>query len=156
MIHGYQSIRPPRAARSRARRGFTLIEASLATIVVGVAFVAALQLIATGTVVNVEATTLTSGMNVARGVNEYLLQKKFAELKGFNGTTWNPPRDSRGISIDGMSDWKQIISVTSVDPANLTKNTTDSPPQAVRVAVIVTHNDERVCDLSWYVFDGTP
>src|SRR3954454_12588090 len=79
----FHPIRPLGSIRRHASHGFTLIEAALATVVVGVAFVAALQLIATGTAVNVDATKLTTGVNVARGVNEYLLQKKFLELKGF-------------------------------------------------------------------------
>jgi len=52
--------------------------------------------------------------------------------------------------------WKQTITVQAVDPFRLTTNIVDSTPSAVRVTVTVLHNDQKVCDLSWYTLDGTP
>jgi prepilin-type N-terminal cleavage/methylation domain-containing protein len=141
---------------ARHRRGFTLIEASLATVIIGVGFVAVLQLIATGTVVNAESSSMTTGMNLARGINEYLLQKKYADLPGYNGAHYTPPKDSRGSNIDILQDWTQNIEVVSVDPTDLTRVVADPTPQAVRVTVTVVHNGNQVCQLSWYVLEATP
>jgi prepilin-type N-terminal cleavage/methylation domain-containing protein len=144
----------PRRARF-ARRGFTLIEASLATLVIGVAFVATLQLIASGTVTNVQATSLTTGMNLARGMNEYLLQQKFSDLKKFNGVSYKPAKDSRGADITEFGTWRQTIAVRTVNPSDLTKDAAGAP-LAVQITVTVSHDEQKICDLSWYVFDATP
>ena len=140
----------------RFRRGFTLIETALATVIVGVGFVAVLQLLTTGTVVNAEATSLTTGMNLARGLNEYMLQKKYDDLPGFDGAVYKPAKDSRGHDLSEMADWKQTISVTSVDPKDLTKPLTDPSPEALRITVTVSHNGNQVCDLTWYALSAKP
>lgn len=154
MLTGNCTTRRTLRARGQ-RRGFTLIEASLATMVIGVAFVAVLQLIASGTVTNAQATSLTTGMNLARGMNEYLLQQKFIDLKKFDGVTYKPAKDSRGTDLKEFDTWTQTIAVRTVDPSDLTKNATGTP-QAVQIIVTVSHDDQKVCDLSWYVFDATP
>jgi hypothetical protein len=129
----------------------------LATIIVGVAFVAVLQLIATGTVVNVDAAELTTGVNLARNVRELALQTPYAQLSTrFNGATLQPPQDSRGVTLVGLDEWQQAITVQPVDPERLTANVVDSTPAAVRMTVNVRQNGESVCSLTWYSFDATP
>ena len=134
-----------------------MIEASLATVIVGVAFVAVLQLIATGTVANVNSAELTAGVNLARNVREMTLQTRYAELVDtYNGVSFKPPHDSRGEELAGMSEWEQLITVQPVDPSEVTLNITDDSPTAVRVAVTVRRNDKTICELWWYAFDATP
>ena len=58
-------------AQSRRRnRGFTLIEAAMTTVIIGVGFVAMLQLLATGTASNIEGAQTTTGINLAKNVRE--------------------------------------------------------------------------------------
>ena len=152
-------LRPIARRRSRSigrYRGFTLLEASLATVIVGIAFTAVLQLLAAGTVSNMDSSQQTTAVNLARNVRELLLQKTYASLPTYNNATYNPPHDSRGQDITEMSEWKQTITVQAVDPQRLTMNIVDSTPSAVRITVTVSRNDEKVCDLSWYSLDGTP
>ena len=138
------------------RRGFTLIEAMLTTIIVGVAFTAMLQLLAAGTVNNLKAGELTTGVSLARNIREYSLNTKYVNLPALNNATYSPPRDSRGTAISSLTGWQQKLTVQSVNPSNIQQNIVDPTPAAVRVGVVVNHNNQRVCDLSWYVFDGTP
>ena len=145
-----------RTLRPTSARGFTLLEASLATMIVGVAFVAVLQLLAAGTVANLSSADLTTGINLAKNIRELTLQSKYVNLPTYNGTSYNPPHDSRGTSITDLDGWRQTIAVQSVDPNRLTTNIVDATPAAVRITATVSHNEQKVCDLSWYAFDATP
>jgi prepilin-type N-terminal cleavage/methylation domain-containing protein len=136
------------------RRGFTLIEASLTTVIVGVGFVAMLQLFAAGTAANVRGTINTTGINLAKNVREMSLKMKFAELPTLNGKTYSPAVDSRGIAISDFDNWSQSVVVHPVDPDKLTLDITDADPDAVRVTVTVLHNGTKVCDLSWFSLKG--
>jgi prepilin-type N-terminal cleavage/methylation domain-containing protein len=149
-----QSRRRPR--QLARHRGFTLLEASLATVIVGIAFVAVLQVLAAGTMVNLDAAGQTTAVNLARNVRELLLQQSYASLPTYNGTTYAPPHDSRGQPIADLPDWQQTIAVQAVDPHEITTKIVDATPAAVRVTVTISHNGKKVSDLSWYSFDGTP
>jgi hypothetical protein len=132
------------------------MEASLAIVIVGVGVTAMLQLLAAGTVNNVDSFELTTGVNVARAIREVTLQKSLAQVIAMNGTTHQPPWNGQSSPISQLSDWKQSIAVQSVNPDNLTSNIVDPTPSAVRVTVTVTHNGTKVCDMSWYTFNATP
>ncbi len=147
---------PSAGARSHRRRGFTLIEAAMATVIIGLGVVAVVELIAAGTVSNVRGTEMTTGMNLARNIRERLVQAPYASIPGFNGSSYAPPVDSRGQAIAGMDGWQQQIAVQTVDPNRLTLAITDPSPQALHVTAAVSRNGRKVCDLSWFSFDGTP
>ena len=138
------------------RRGFSLIEAALTTIIIGVGFVAMLQLLAAGTVNTIAGSELTTGVSLARNIREYTLNSTYANLPTFNAQSYSPPKDSRGVALSSLTGWQQQVTVQSVNPDNIKQNIVDATPAAVRVTVVVNHNSKKVCDLSWYVFDGTP
>ena len=52
------------------RSGFTLIEASLTTVIIGVGVVAMMQLLAVGTMSNISSFEQTTGVNVTKSVSE--------------------------------------------------------------------------------------
>jgi prepilin-type N-terminal cleavage/methylation domain-containing protein len=141
---------------SHRRRGFTLIEASLTTVIVGVGFVAMLQLFAAGTAANVKGTVNTTGINLAKNVREMSLKLKFAQLISLNNKTYSPAVDSRGEALSDFSNWSQSVVVHPVDPDKLTLDISDADPDAVRVTVTVNHNGSKVCDLTWFSLKGAP
>lgn len=124
--------------------------------IVGVGVVAALQLVATGTAANVDGAAGTTGVNLARNVREMTLGLSFAQTRALNGGTFNPPIDSRGITLSDFPEWTQAVTVRSVSPDRLTLNTIDASPTAVRVTVSVSRNGQHVTDLSWYRFRPGP
>jgi hypothetical protein len=128
----------------------------LTTIIIGTAFVAMLQLVAAGSVNNIEGAELTTGISLARNIREYTLTSTWANLPTFNGANYSPPKDSRGVTLTNITNWQQQVTVQAVNPDDITQDIVDPSPTAVRISVVVSHNNERVCDLSWYVFDGTP
>jgi len=61
---------PTTCDRRAARRGFTLIEAALAILIVGVGVTALLELLTAGTLSNVAGTELTTAINLANNIHE--------------------------------------------------------------------------------------
>ena len=141
---------------SRVRRGFTLLEAALTTMIVGVGLVATLQLLAAGTSANIDGANTTTGVNLARNVRELTLKSSFAEVRALNGQVYNPPVDSRGTSVVGFNNWTQNIVVQPVDPDRLSTDIIDPDPHVVRVTVRVHNNGSYVCELTWYRFKPLP
>ena len=138
------------------RRGFTLLEAMLTTVIIGVGFGAMMQLLAAGTVNNIQSFETTTAVNIGKAILEVTVQKTMAQVIAMNNTYHEPPWDSRSQTISNLTKWRQTIAVQSVSPDSLTTNITDAAPDAVRVTVTVTHDGRKVCDMSWYTFNATP
>ena len=125
-------------------RGFTLIEAAFTTMIVGIGVVAMLQLIAAGTVSNVEGVKTTTGINIAKGLREKTLTMSFNQVRSLNGMKYSPPIDGRGAAIEGFEHWRQIITVQPVDPDKLNTNNSSTHPAALRESVKVQENDLNI------------
>jgi hypothetical protein len=128
----------------------------MTTVIVGVGFMAMLQLLATGTVSNLRGAQTTTGVNLAKNIREMTLKLPFAQLKALNNTTHSPPIDSRGVALEEFDDWSQVIEVKSVDPDRLTLDVNDPDPVALRFTVTAQHAGQEVCRVSWYAFNGSP
>jgi prepilin-type N-terminal cleavage/methylation domain-containing protein len=166
----------------RRRGGFTLIEASLAMVIVGVAVVSMLQLMAAGSMSNARATDLTTAMNLSNNVREMCQRLPFAKnatvtwgmpanttvatctevqhldgltLSGDNGTG---PVDSGRAVIPNMRGWAQVISVKSVSATavgtTLSTNSASTSP-LVRVTVLILRNGQAAYTQSWLQSKGS-
>lgn len=138
--------------RKRARAAFTTFEAILATTIIGLGFVAMVNLIAVDTRNNREGTELTTGVNLARNIREMSITMKYADQLGLNGASYTPPKDSRGVTLNDFVNWQQVVTVQGVSPTDPTTTVPDTNPAAVRMTTTVSHNGKQVCSLSWYVF----
>ena len=159
--------------------GFTLIEAALTTVIVGVAFVAMLTLFAAGTGVNNTSAAMTTGMHLAKNVREMAMTMEFTspmspstwgrdsgegatspgtwdDLNDLDNASFSPPIDASGAPIAGMDNWRQTIDVRCVDVNGMETLLPDGTSEALRITTIVTRGSEEVCRLSWYAFEGTP
>ena len=138
----------PRAHRAW-RRGFTLIEAAIATVVIGVGFTAMLQLLATGTVANRQAAELTTALNLAGNIHELAVRTTYDQLGALEGTH-HPAVDAKLNSLSGMGDWSQVVDVSYVDESMLTKTVADTQYEPTsRVTVSILHNNKQVYRTSW-------
>jgi len=142
-------MRYPFTSRSRrpaaaGRRGFTLIEAAMVTVIIGVGVVAMLQLLAAGTVSNSEGTELTTAINLANNIREMSLGLAYYDPTDMAKTppvyTWNTKeatvKDYGNImDLDGAVDTGN----DSTDPA--TGYQKFQPPLDVRRDPITNYKD---------------
>ncbi len=120
-------------------RGFTMIEAVICIVLVGIALVAALQTVGA----TAKSSTITErraiGMMLAHDLMSEVLahpykdpdgallglelgellsdRTTFDDVDDFNGYTEKPPRDASGSVISGFTDWRRTVAVDLVDPA---------------------------------------
>jgi Tfp pilus assembly protein PilV len=138
-----------RRSRLRAARGFTLVEAAIATVIIGVAFTAMLNLLAVGTMVNNESTELTTAVNLAGNIHEASIRTAYDDLFDLEAT-YSPAVDSRLQAVSSISGWSQVVDVTYVDDNNLKIAVADNQYQpTARVSVTVRRNNKDVYRTSW-------
>jgi prepilin-type N-terminal cleavage/methylation domain-containing protein len=127
------------------RRGFTLIEASLTTAIVGVAFVATMGLFAACTQQNRVGTNMTAAMLLASHVQETMAGLSFNDpgygasyygpesgetlatfddVDDFDGQVFNPPIDALRRPLPELGSFTQQVSVVPVYAMQPGSNTT--------------------------------
>jgi Tfp pilus assembly protein PilV len=105
-------------ARPARRRGFTLIEAAMVTVIIGLGVVGMLELLAAGTVSNSEGTELTTAINLANNVRELSLGLAYYDPQSdpadpLKQPVWNSKEASVDLydnimDLDGSADtWNQ-------------------------------------------------
>ncbi len=151
----------------RSRRGFTLIEASLTTIIVGTGVLGMMGLFTHCTTQNRVAARLTTGMMLTHNIQECLANLSFFDpetagttfgdeagetlqsyddVDDFDGMSFSPPIDSLRQECEDLSKYTQTVSVVPVYGNGLDSNSgaTLTIPKtaytgAVRVRVVVTY-----------------
>ena len=164
-----------RKSSVRRRRGFTLMETGLATIIIGVGVSAVVQLLAKGTLSNLDGADLTTAVNLANNIHELTFGLNFVDpnnptnwgvetgetlatyshLDDFSNQTFSPPIDARRQSLSAYTNWTQTVTVTKVDINSLTTsvpNTTAMP--CARVKVVVSHLGQAVYTEGWTIVQG--
>jgi len=138
-------MRYPFPTRTRhpaaGRRGFTLIEAAMVTVIIGVGVVAMLQLLAAGTVSNSEGTELTTAINLANNIREMSLGLAYYDPTDM---AKNPPVytwDTREATV------KDYDNIMDLDGTNATRITTvpginlDWSPDGTRIVFTKSPTD---------------
>ena len=146
--------------RRLSRAAFTLIEAMMVTVIIGVGVMAMLQLLAAGTMVNSESTELTTAVNLANNINELAVRTPYTDLRTDVGTaagrTYSPPIDGMGDPMTELgTDWSQVVTVKYVLPSNLTFVVPDTQIEPTsQITVRVLRNNKQVHQTSWIVAQG--
>lgn len=152
----------------RAGRGFTLIEAALATLIIGVGVVAVMELFFACTRQNRYGTQQTTAMFLANNIRETMAALSFNDpitastafgaesgemlatyddVDDFDAGRFGPPIDATRATIPELAAYTQEVSVVPVYPTKLSANPNDSPTDiprttytgAVRVQVKVLY-----------------
>ena len=163
------TVRAPRTAGPPGgRRGFTLPEASLAVLIVGIGFLAVMELFSACTMENQKSAQITTAQMLAGNIQEMMVSLNFKDpfyatttwfaepgetlttfndLDDFDGLTFSPPLDSTRAQIPELAKYGQVITVMPVDPNRPGNNTNEAVPEigkgvytgGVRVRVTITH-----------------
>lgn len=155
-------------------RGFTLIEAAMTTAIIGIAFVAVLELYTACTKQNRYASNSTVAMMLAQHTQEMLIGLPFADpnplsavfgaetgeslagfddIDDFNGMSFSPPIDASRQTLPELSQYTQTISVTNANPDQ--PSAAGSAGSALRVSVVISYQAnesavvEPVYSYSW-------
>ena len=132
----------------RKNNGFSLIEVTLAIIIVGVAVVSMLMLFAAETQVNEFSNHMSSGVFLAEQLQAITDQRSFDDLLTLDGLTYNQAVDADENSLVGLENFRQQLSVQIVNPADLTLYV-GPDPHAVLLTAIVDHRGSEVMRISW-------
>jgi len=147
----------------RRTRGFTLIEAALTTVIIGVGIMATMSLFAACSQQNSNASRMTAAMMLAQNVQETMASMAFADpvsgkttfgpetgeaiatyddVDDFDGQVINPPIDAMRATIPAMSQYSQAVTVDPVDPNQLSltlpKTVVNRVAVRVRVRILYT------------------
>lgn len=156
------------------RRGFTLFEAALSTVIVGLGVLGIMQLLAVCTQQNRGGAQLTTAMYLAQCVQEALADLPFNDPSGAGFgreeqgglLTWNDiddfhgwttqgglPVDARRQPLSGLQQYAQTVTVVEVSPNNLSLNLPGSDAKRVTVSItyrrIPTDTPAEVYRTSW-------
>ena len=156
-----------RRGRVPRRRGFTLIEAALTTVIVGLGILSMVELFAACTAQNAAANRMTTAMLLTSHIQECMAGlpfndpfnpghfgpeigetlATFNDVDDFDGSRFNPPIDSTRKPLPAQSQYTQVISVMPVYTNQLSVNTNETTPTiakttytgAVRVRVKILY-----------------
>lgn len=166
-----------RSVRNKPRRkGFSLVECAFSVAIVGVAFVAIMQLWGTCSQGNRIAASTTTAMMLASQIQEATRSlpiadpasgiatfgpeageslPSFDDVDDFNNQTFNPPIDSNRSETSDLSGYTQQVRVVPVGATDLDGNLdgstipTTSYTGAIRVTVTVLQGENEAATLSW-------
>lgn len=163
------NLRSTGAQCRRNRRGFTLIEAAMTTVIIALGVLAMLELLAAGTMSNAAGNELTTAVNLANNVREISLGMAFYDPQNptqwstkestvaaydnvldLDGCTFSPPLDVRRQAMSQYNGWAQVVKVQTVaeDQVNSIRPNTTAEPTA-RVTVTITHLGKSIYETNW-------
>ena len=139
------------ARRAAARTGFTLLEAAMATIIIGVGFVAVLGLLVAGTNANASSSEMTTAIHLAGNIHEAGMRMTYDDMFDLEGN-YLPAVDGQLAPLEAMDGWSQSVDVRYVNHNLLTATVPDDQEEpTARVFVTVSRNGKAVYRTSWLV-----
>ncbi len=158
----------------RGERAFTLVEALVGTVVIGLGVAAVMTSVNSGTRVHEAGLDMTKATFLAQEIRERIMRLPFSDpdpadadnppgpdgadpqtfaddVDDLMDVTFCPPKDGQEQVIDGMENWSQEISMTWLDNDDLTTSVADGTSDVIRVRVEVKHDGELVLDTTWLV-----
>lgn len=150
---------PPLPHR-RPSRGFTLAEAAVSTVLVGVLLVASLQAIGAAKTAQYKTSESLRAQLLADGLLAEILTKAytdpgpipffgpevgeasraaFNDVDDYNGWTESPPQNADGTAMSGFPNWTRSVAVAWC-PTNSIMAAAGADTGLKRITVTVTHN----------------
>lgn len=161
-----------RTTRIGRREGFSLIEAAVATAIIGIGVVALMAAIRAGTQTNEAGRQITQAVFLAQEIREWTRRLPFKDpqtpddppgpdqsdpqvfvddLDDLMAVTYSPPRDAHGSPITDMTPWSQTITLTWRSPTDLTSVVTSGASDIVHVQVEIYYQAQEILSTGWLV-----
>ncbi len=158
----------------RGVRGFTLIEAIVATAVVGIGISALMVATKSGTEVNMAGREITQATFLAQELREWTLRLPFSDqddtdrdnppghdgsdpqvfvddLDDLMGVTYSPPRDASGEAITDVDGWAQTIDLSWRNRDDLAASVAPGSTNMIYVDVTISRSGRTVLSTGWLV-----
>jgi type II secretory pathway pseudopilin PulG len=138
----------PRFYGARAKpTGFTLLEALLAALLIGLAIAALVASSGAFTIYNAAGLDLSTAEFLVEEIRELTAPVSFAGLSAY-GVAHHPPVDAEDTAMQEFAAYTQQVSVEYVDAADLTQ-TVVGPTDFYRVTVTITKGGRTITSASW-------
>ena len=138
-----------------ARRGFTLVEAMICSLLLVIGFVALVAAFGHDSVVAQRGESVMRATYLADEIRDMALQMSFNDVLNLNGAVYDTAVLSTGSSDNNLTGWSQHLTVTPVSISDL--NDTDTIPaagaQAARLTVEVRDRGTPAVTQTYYLFE---
>ena len=159
---------------ARAVQGFTILEAAIATIIVGTGIAALTVAAEAGTRANDAGKKLTQATFLAQELREWTLRLPFSDtdeadqdnppgpdganpqvfvddLDDLMAVAYDPPRDGQGSPVADMVGWSQYIDLTWRDPDDLSSVVVDGSTHIIYVEATISIQNSEVLKTGWLI-----
>ena len=135
--------------KKKQSSGFTLIEALIAAMLLGLVVAALAAASGAFTMANGYGVDLSTAEFLIEEIRELTANENVDDLlANFDGQTFNPPKDISNSDMADFSEFSQQVEIDYVDSGNFA-NTVTGPTDFVRVTVTVTKGGSPVSNTSW-------
>lgn len=124
---------------------FTLVEAMMAVVIVGLGVTGLMYIVASGTTVNAFGNQLSSATYLAEELRTMTDIEEFESLTDYDGLSFAGV-DSDGNAIAGMQGYVQSLTVTAVDPTTLASDPTSD---VILIAANVSYQGKEMVNMTW-------
>ncbi|HOK94640.1 MAG TPA: prepilin-type N-terminal cleavage/methylation domain-containing protein [Anaerohalosphaeraceae bacterium] len=134
----------------RQYRGFTLLEALFAAMLIGLVVVALVAASGAFTVANGYGVDLSTAEFLIEQVREMTTRPEVTidGLISLDDVAWGPPKDAAGNTLPEFSEFIQKIDADYLQPGNLTQ-VSSSPTDFIRLTVTIYKNNVPISSTSW-------
>ena len=133
---------------NKKQKGFTLIEALFAAMLIGLVIAALAVSSGAATMVNGAGIDLSTAEFLIEEIREQTATDDFDTVVALDGTTYNPPKDISSTDMSEFSAYSQQLTVEYVNPSNLTQ-VSGTATEFVRVTVTIIKNSRPISTASW-------
>jgi prepilin-type N-terminal cleavage/methylation domain-containing protein len=158
-------------SKNTNRSGFTLIEALIATALIGIAIAALMTSNISHSQANAYGMDTSTAEFLVEEVRAMMMSMDFIDpndvtdtfgteegeydvadyddLDDFDGVTISPPVDISGNVLSDFSEYSQSVIVETLNPADLTSVLDDYESKIVRISVSIQKNGREISSASW-------
>lgn len=147
-------LRGGHAGNLAKNHAFTLIEAMVATVILGMGVAAVVVSLGSGSRINQSGRDITQATLLAQNIREWTLQLPFSDpdllsLDDLANVTYSPPRDGSGNAMSGMGEWSQTITLSWRDPVDINTVVADGASDLLYLGVTVSKRGQEVVKTGW-------